>query len=77
MRKACQADLVGKPLIIKGIMGNKSPITPVTRTSRPMFSMAWPSENISAVRPMSEGASPELSTGSLFFYLLFFYFRAC
>jgi len=41
-----------------------------------MFSMAWPSENISAVRPMSEGASPELSTGSLFFYLLFFYFRA-
>jgi len=38
MRKACQADLVVKALIIKGIMGNKNP-------PRPMFSMAWPSEN--------------------------------
>jgi hypothetical protein len=25
MRKACQADLVVKPLIIKGIVGNKNP----------------------------------------------------
>ncbi|WP_220669591.1 hypothetical protein, partial [Roseinatronobacter ekhonensis] len=32
-------------------------------------------ENISAFRPMSE-LSTELSTGFLFFYLLFFYFRA-
>jgi hypothetical protein len=41
-----------------------------------MFSIAWPSENIPAFRPMSEGASPELSTGPLFFLFLFFYFRA-
>ena len=38
MRNACQADLVGKPLKVKGYY-HLLPHPP------PMFSMAWPSEN--------------------------------